>query len=230
LGLHDCDFIPAEYHEQRRVQGLVRKHVASVLVVFAIWMVWVGAHRHRIQTAEAIMADISAQKSEFDVVAARKSEMERARGILKNLQDLMRELAGSRSLVTVFGELSRRIPDSIVLTECHLFEPSLSEYSVDAEGNGSMDVKGGFSQGRLVRQNRETSPEVVEVDVMRRGLTLVGVARTIPDVIDFAAALDKSQAFYEVDMDVRETTMYAGLPAHRFRMTCRIAQELERAR
>ncbi len=226
----DCDFIPAVYHEQRQVRRLLRKHVAGVVVVFAISLIWFGSHQHRIKSAEAVIADIALQKAELDVVAARKSEMERARAVLKNLQDLMGELAGSRSLVTVFGELSRRIPDSIVLTGCHLYEPSLSEYSVDVENNGSTDTGIGFSRARSGSGLQSASPEVVEVDSMRRGLTLIGVARSVPDIIDFAASLDKSPAFYEVDMDVREATLYAGLPAHRFRMTCQIAQELERVR
>lgn len=226
----DCDFIPAVYHEQRNVRRLLRKHVSGVVVLFAICLIWFGSHRHRIKSAEAFMADIELQKAELDVVAARKSEMERARAVLKNLQDLMDELAGSRSLVTVFGELSRRIPDSIVLTGCHLYEPSLSEYSVNVENNGSTVAGIGFSPKRPGIAFQSASPEVVEVDSMRRGLTLVGVARSVPDIIDFAASLDKSPAFYEVDMDVREATLYAGRPAHRFRMTCQIAQGSERAR
>lgn len=223
----DCDFIPAEYHEQRRVRGTVRQRVAGAIGLAGIMLVWFGAHHYRIESAEAMMQDIVAQKKQMDSLAAKKSEMEQARLVLSNLQELMQQLAGGRSLVAVFGELSRRIPDSIVLTGCHLYEPSLSDYTADAERAAEHSTI--QSRGRGSRRTRALSPapNVVASEDLRRGLTLEGVARSIPDVIDFAAALDKSPAFYDVDMDIQEPAMFAGRPAQRFRMTCRIARQAE---
>ncbi|HPF39448.1 MAG TPA: PilN domain-containing protein [Phycisphaerae bacterium] len=221
----DCDFIPAEYHERRRVRGMVRQRVASIVGIFSIMLVWVGAHYYQISSAEAMMQDVAAQKAQMESLATRKAEMEQARTALTNLQDLMRELAGERSLVSVFGELSQRIPDSIVLTGIQMYEPSMSEYAVETGKQSAMAQAPVSRRNPRATRTEPMAPTLTEIESMRRGLTLYGVARSIPDIIDFAAALDKSPAFFEVDMDVREPTMYAGRAARRFRMTCRMAQE-----
>lgn len=221
----DCDFIPAEYHEQRQVRGVVRQRVAGVVGLIAIMLVWIGAHYYRVSSAEAMMVDIVAQKAQIESVAVKKSEMEQAKTVLSNLRELMQALAGGRSLVSVFGELSHRIPDSIVLTGIQLYEPSLSDFATEQDGGGVAGMMIGRQGATRVARGVGSSPSIVDVESMRRGLTLYGVARSIPDIIDFAAALDKSAAFFEVDMDVRETAMFAGRPARRFRMTCRIAHE-----
>lgn len=225
----DCDFIPAEYHERRRVRTMIRQRVGGCVGLVAIMLVWLGAHHYRLKSAEAMMADVGAQKAQMESLAARKAEMERARSVLTNLQDLMVELGGRRSLVAVFGELSRRIPDSIVLTGCQLYEPSLSDYAIDTDRSNGQD-SAASRRNAAFNMGGQTSPRIVEPDSMRRGLTLYGVAWSIPDITDFAASLDKSPAFYEVDMDVRDPVVFAGQPVQQFRMTCRIAQQSENVR
>ncbi|MCB9858093.1 MAG: hypothetical protein H6818_20605 [Phycisphaerales bacterium] len=221
----DCDFIPAEYHEQRQVRGVVRQRVFGIVGMIGIMVVWLGAHYFRVSSAEAMMVEIAEQKAQVESVAARKAEMEQAKTVLSNIRELMQTLAGGRSLVTVFGELSHRVPDSIVLTGCQLYEPSLSDFATEVVGGSAVGLMVGRRGAERDLRRGASAPEVVDVESMRRGLTLYGVARSIPDIIDFAAALDKSPAFFEVDMDVREPTMFAGRPARRFRMTCRIAHE-----
>lgn len=224
----DCDFIPAEYHEQRRARGLVRKRIASVGCLIGIMLIWFGANEYRLKSAEAMMRDVEAQKAQVESTKARKAQMEQARGVLLNIEQLLHELAGGRSLVAMFGELSRRVPDSIVLTGCRVYEPTLADYSVEVDQNGAETSRSRTRSPAMSRREAQ-SPHVVEPESVRRGLTIYGVARSIPDIIDFAAALDDSPAFYEVEMDVREPALYAGKPAQRFRLTCQIAQQTETA-
>jgi hypothetical protein len=60
---------------------------------------------------------------------------------------------------------------------------------------------------------------------MRSKLKLSGIAATLPDIIQFAAALEQSPLFDRVNMRVGEPAVWAGHPAERFELTCELLPE-----
>ena len=170
------------------------------------------------------MSEIHGQKSQIESVAARKLEMEQARTVLENLRNLLDELSGRRSLMPVFGDLSRRMPESIVLTSCQLYEPIFSDYSVIDLDSGMDPDSPAALANTLASAARDTAQDVVPE---HRGLKLVGVASTIPDIINLAAELDRSPLFFQVDMEIKEPTVYLGQPARRFEVRCRLMPQRE---
>jgi len=206
---------------------MVRRRAVGLVALFAIMAVWIGANENRLDTAQAMMDDIGAQKSEIENVASHKVEMERARAALSDLQILLSELTGRRSLVIVFGEISRRIPEDIVLTGCRFYEPTLCDHGLSESETAPNDQRPNTASPR--HTNRASASRRADAEPLRHGLTLVGVGLSIPDIIDFAAALDKSPLFVRVNMDVKEAIVYAGRPARRFELTCRIVRQEEEA-
>jgi len=222
--VHDCDFIPNEYRERQRVRRMVRHRAIAMASLFGVMIVWFLSNHYRLSSAQAMMTDVAAQKSELERVAAIRQDMEQARSVLQNLRQLLGELSGHRSLVPVFADLSRRIPDSIVLTACRLYEPAICEYAIPESEVGAV------REGReaLIRSRaRAANAPKIDAGTMYRGLELIGVARTIPDIIEFNAALDRSPLFFHVTMEVKDPVIHLGQPARRFEIRCRLTPQRE---
>lgn len=225
--MYDCDFIPIEYRERQRVRRMVRHRVIALVSLFGAMAVCFAANQYQLSSAQAMIAEVREQKSEIERVADRRREMEQARVVLKNLRQLLDQLSGHRSLVPVFSDLSGRIPDSIVLTSCVLYEPTLSDFAVPRINAGDADQA---RRAALTRSHSIASDPNGDAELKYRGLKLTGVARTVPDIIEFVTELDRSPLFFQVNMDVKEAVIHLGQPARRFELRCRLMRQTEAGR
>lgn len=217
--MSECNFIPDRYREQKAFRHSVRLRVSGIGVILCIMVIWCLAHAHRLSSAEAMQSEISLQLDQVETNAAKKKAMDSQLAELRSRQHLIEKLSGRTSLVLVFGELSRRQPNMVVLTDISVDCSSLAAYTQPAAPAPVQGIPAPVQPGGM---NPEVSPEP---RTMQSGLKLSGIAASLPDIIQFAAALEKSPLFDRVTMKVDDSTVWAGRSAERFELTCELVPQ-----
>lgn len=219
VDVNECNFIPDRYREEKAFRRAIRLRVSGLGAIFCIMVLWWVAHGHRLSSAEAMQSEISLQLDQVEANAAQKRTMDSQLAELRSRRHLIEKLSGRTSLILVFSELSRRQPDMVVLTAVSVECSSLAAYTTPVATSA---VSGVPSSIPLAEVRPEVHPEHA---VMRSKLKLSGIAATLPDIIQFAAALEQSPLFDRVNMRVGEPAVWAGHPAERFELTCELLPE-----
>lgn len=214
----DCDFIPAEYHEQQSLRRAVKLRAICVGAMFVIMAIWVVVHHHRLSSAEAMLAEVMLQKDQIKIHADKQEVMKREKTHLNKRHELINQLSEQASLIVVYSDLSRRLPTTVVLTKVTLHCPSLSVFFKEE----LPDVNSGMSrkQFRSVPVSREETPTITKAN-----LKMTGIAVTQSDAIQFAATLEKSPLFDRVYMEAKDPTVWAGRRVQRFELVCELAAQ-----
>ncbi|MBN2560684.1 MAG: PilN domain-containing protein [Phycisphaerae bacterium] len=218
--MEDCDFIPTRYREAHTLKRAIRLRASCVGLLIAIMLVWAVVHKHRLASERAMMPDVARQHEQIAIHLAKKEAMEAERAALRNHRRLIEQLRGDLDLVVVFSDISRRMPETVVLTELSVHCPSLRRYAVKEED----DLQRGRPTPPASRQARSDRQLEDELTVDR--ITMNGIAREIPEVIGFAAALEDSELLSRVQMEMGEATAWAGREARRFELTCDLAKQV----
>ena len=219
MKLIDCDFIPAAFHEKQALRRAVKLRTFFVCMMYAFMMLWGVVHRHRLSNAQAMLTEVSHQQGQLDVHAEKKEAMEFEQNRLRDRQRLLDQLSDRSSLVVVLSALSRHLPETVILTEWSLQRPSLSS-SVDVSSPRT-------ATGPRGPRSRQRPSDDADTDRSRRNaiLQLTGIAVSIPDVIQFAAALESSPLFDRVYMEARGPTVWAGRRAEKFDLNCELVPQ-----
>ncbi|MCG8406513.1 MAG: PilN domain-containing protein [Phycisphaerales bacterium] len=212
----DCDFIPAHYHEQQALRRAVKIRAFCVGTMFVIMAIWIFVHHHRLSNAESMLSEIRLQKDQIRIHAAKRAAMKMEKARLHDRQQLIDQLSNHASLVLVYSDLSRRLPETVVLTKVSLKCPSLSAY-VDKEEPESDALIPRANPRRAIVPEEDEIPEIIGNE-----LTMTGIAVSQGDVIQFAAALEKSPLFDQVYMEAKDPTLWAGRRAQRFELVCEL--------
>lgn len=217
--MSECDFIPDHYREERAFRRSIRVRVSGFGVILSIMVLWCVAHGHRLAGAEAMQSEISLQLDQVETNAAKKRAMDSQLAELRSRQRLIEKLSGRASLVLVFSELSRRQPEMVVLTDVSVDCSSLAAYTEQTAASPVSGIPPSVQPGGVKLEVSQEPP------TMQARLKLSGIAVSLPDIIQFAAALEKSPLFDRVTMKVNDSTVWAGRSAERFELTCELAPQ-----
>ena len=213
--MSDCNFIPDRYREEMAFQRSIRVRVSGIGVILSIMVLWCVAHGNRLAGAEAMQSEISLQLDQVETNAAKKQTMDSQLAELRSRQRLIEKLSGRASLILVFSELSRRQPEMVVLTDVSVDSSSLAAYTEHA---ALPDAPRGLRSS--VPSEDVESESGPKPPAMQSRLKLSGIAAALPDIIQFAARLEKSPLFDRVTMKVNDSTAWAGRRAESFELTC----------
>jgi hypothetical protein len=217
----DCDFIPADYHATRTMRAAIRLRAGCVSAMVAIMVLWVAAHHHRLSTVKAMMPEITRQQEQLSMDSAKKASMELERERLKDRRRLLTELEAGVSLVPVLSEISRRMPETIVLIELSASSPSVSRFSVEEQAPGKPQEPSAPG----AKPATPTPPQ--EDQDLTATLTMMGIAVDNADVARFAAALEGSPLFDRIQPEAKGSTVWSGRRAQLFELTCGLVRQQE---
>jgi Tfp pilus assembly protein PilN len=232
--VQDCDFIPARYHEAKALRRAVKVRATFIGIMIAIMVLWGVAHQHHLAEVQALIADVDRQQEQVTLHMAKKQSMEAERGALRDQQRLLDRLQGNASLVVLFGDISRRLPDAVVLVELSVQCGSLCQYAAEEEPGATPD-KAKAQVGRQLGGQRSSlsypqrSSLSYQTEQDERGavdhVTLRGIAREIRDAIEFAAGLEGSRLLDKVELEMKRPTTWGGRTGHAFELRCRLVKQ-----
>jgi Tfp pilus assembly protein PilN len=239
--VQDCDFIPTQYREAWALRKALKLRASCVGMLIAIMALWVVANHHRLSSAQAMVAEVERQEQQVRIHLAKKQQMEAERAALESHQRLIEQLDAGIDLVVVFSDISRRMPDTVVLTAMTANCPALARYA--AEEKAAPAPQGVPPSAAAPTPPRpplqagrqpsaapppapapQSKPPEEAADVDR--ITLIGIARELPDVIAFAAALEGSRLFNRVQMEMKEPVVWAGRKAQQFEIRGDLARQV----
>ena len=213
----DCDFIPSRYHDARRIRRMLQRRVVGVIVLLAVMAVWFYTNQSRIARADAMMDDAEAQQLQVANVAAYKLQLLQQRSGLNDLQKMLNTLTGDRDLVLIISELSRRVPETIVLTKCDVTVPSIYRFGIETDPKDA-DKTVPIANKTLLQSAGLFGDESAAT------MVLEGIGAGDSAIIDFAADLDRSPLFFKVKFDVLEDVVFEQRPGKTFSLTCRLTR------
>ncbi len=213
--MQNCDFIPDSYHQARILRRALRLRVSCVGALIAIMALWVVVHRQQLRVVEAMRADVRRQHEQISIHLAKKQQMETERERLRGRQRLIDHLAQNVSLEVLLSDISRRMPETVVLTDLSARCSSLCRHALE---EGTSAVTRGVSPPGEAASRREARPAIDRV-------ILTGIAREIPEVIEFAAALERSPLFGRVQMQMDDLKVWTGYEVQGFELVCDLATQ-----
>lgn len=211
--MQDCDFIPDSYHEARILRRALRLRMSCVGALIAIMALWVVVHRQQLRVVEAMRVDVRRQHEQITIHLAKKQQMETERERLRGRQRLIDHLSQNVTLEILLSDISRRMPETVVLTDLSARCSSLCRHALEEETSA---VKRGVSAPGEAATGREARPAIDRV-------ILTGIAREIPEVIEFAAALESSPLFGRVQMQMDDLKVWTGYEVRGFELVCDLA-------
>ncbi len=220
--MRDCDFIPPEYHQTQALRQAVKLRAAFVGVMFLLMGIWVVVHQHRLKAAEAMLSEIALQEEQLRIHRAKKQIMQQEQTRLHDRQELVSRLSDQASLVVICSALSRCLPDTVVLTRLSLQSPSLSSFVSPKQA----PPKGGAAAKAPVPTYVGAEPQASMNQMPKIGLS--GIAATHPEMIQFAAALEKNPLFDRVYMEVKDPASWGGRRAEQFELVCELLPHEDR--
>ncbi|MBK8270848.1 MAG: hypothetical protein IPK83_22080 [Planctomycetes bacterium] len=211
----DCDFIPPKYHEQRVTRRMVKRRSACVGGMFAVMVLWIAAHQHQLSVAEAMLTEVSSQKSQLAQIAQMKAELAAEQSRLIAHEQLIEQLSDRADLVIVSSELTRCMPESVVFDRSHI--ECFVHGAVRVERSGAVS-----SQSTSVESSPMPAAVMPAEPIRPTKLRMAGIAPTSSDVIQFAATLEKSNLFDKVYTEKVESTIWSDRKAEYFEMSCEL--------
>ncbi len=219
--MRDCDFIPPDYHQTQTLRQAVKLRAAFVGVMFLLMGVWIVVHEHRQSAAEAMLGEIALQEEQLRIHRAKKQIMQQEQTRLHERQELVSRLSDQASLVVICSALSRCQPDTVVLTMLSLDSPSLRGFLPQKQSPARIAAAPSPASPPSPAENKETPSHAPK-------LGLAGIAATHPEMIQFAAALEKNPLFDRVYMEVKDPASWGGRRVEQFELVCELAVHEDR--
>jgi Tfp pilus assembly protein PilN len=213
----DCDFIPYTYRERSSQRGAMKLRASLVGAMVALMVLWMTAHNRELATAEAMLTDARQQLTQVDILLTRKGAMEARRERLARLERLVSELRSPASPVVIMSDLSRRMPESVILTDLSIESASVRRFV----HRPPSDKKG----------TPVTGATEVEAAPLADGTRLVvrGLALDTSDAIRFSASLEASPLFADVQMTLRGSGEWGGRQGEAFELSCALPRHVRSA-
>lgn len=183
--------------------------------MFAVMVLWIAAHQRQLSVAEAMLTEVSSQKSQLAQIAQMKAELAAEQARLMAHEQLIEQLSDRADLVIVSSELTRCMPESVVLTEVKLNASFMEPYLLKGQ-------KATSSNSISVEASSTPASGMPAEPIRPTKLRMAGIAPTSSDVIQFAATLEKSQLFDKVYTEKVESTIWSDRKADYFEMSCEL--------
>lgn len=215
----DLDFIPEQYHETRSLKGAVRLRASLISAMVVFMVLWVVANQKRISAAQAMTIEVKTQEAQVDTHLSKKAEMEQERARLEDGLTLLEILESKASPVVVLSDVSRRISDTVFLTDLVLTTPSAGRYA---------KTEAAREASKPQETTQAPSPETAEPESQPQSapqLVISGLATETPDVIQFSALLEESPLVSRVQMELKGIVVWGGRRGQGFKMTCDLYPE-----
>ena len=224
--MKDCDFIPASHHVRRAQHHVLRMRISFISVMVVIMILWVTAHHHQLSSAEAMLTDVLTQRDQVEILLARKAEMESERTALMSRKQLVECLEDDVNAVVLLSELSRSMPQTVVLTKLILTAPGVSQFGIaDATPKEFTEQSKIGAPGASVAATANATELARPPEVVIPRLNLFGVASEAAEVIKFAATLERSALVARVSMQVKGSVDWAGRRVEQFEMSCELVEQ-----
>lgn len=202
---------------------MLRMRVSFISVMVVIMIIWITAHHHQVASAEAMLADVRTQRDQVEELLIKKSEMEKERAALATRRRLMDCLEDDVNTVVLMSELSRSMPQTVILTRLILTAPGVAQFGVSESTPKEKDaVAKAAVSGTPGAPAHEVPQPVAYVGPK---LEMFGVASEASEVIKFAAALERSTLVSRVSMQVKGPADWAGRRVEQFEMTCELVEQ-----
>lgn len=216
--MKDCDFIPASHHEAVLISRALKRRATMIGTLIGAMVLWVIVQRHQISSAQAVMTEIENGRQQISDHLIKRDAMEIERTRLDEQHQLVSRLFNGSHLAVVLSDLSRRQPDTIVLISMTLQAPGLSAF-VAPKTETLVDAAG-------TPTGPQAHPPIKPLSVSQKPsqLTLVGIASSAPDVIRFAAELERSPFLDQVQMQSKGAVRWAGRRAEKFELKCELVR------
>jgi Tfp pilus assembly protein PilN len=206
----DCDFIPHDYHLAADHRRAVRLRAMGVGCVALMMLVWFGAHHQELGAAHAMLTDIQAQQQQVRIHLDRKGALVAERAHLDEHRDLLAALGDRARLVVVFADLSRRLPNRVVLTR----------FGVDRSPAVPAPDPAAPAPAGKAAEKTALEPELTP------RLRVSGVAVTTSDILEFAAELEKSPLFDRVDVNITGPAQWNRRRVQGFELDCDLVRQM----
>lgn len=212
------DFIPMEHHEAGRRRRMIQLRCAGIGALVVVMGLWVGVNRRMIASARAIMPEIELIQRQIDIHRDRVAELTAKRTVLDARQKFLDQLQQRISLVPVLADISERMPETVLLTRLS-FNPELLVTEADdaRKSSATIDAINRDAASSFGDPGMDTDPRPAGNGPF---LTIRGVARTVPDILSFAEALERSKLLNRVEMQIAEPSIWAGKRVQQFVATC----------
>ena len=219
------DFIPLEHHEAGRRQRMIRMRCAGIGVLVVVMGFWIGVNRQMIASARAIMPEIDLLQKQIDIHRERVVELTANRATLDARRVFLEQLQQRISLVPILADVSERMPESVLLTRFS-FNPELLGKDEDESrkpgATADAERAGPRSSDTTGKQQNTTDSRP---PMNGPFVTINGVARTVPDILSFAEALERSKLLNRVEMQIAEPGTWAGKRVQQFVATCALVPQ-----
>lgn len=219
------DFIPFEHHEAGRRRRMIRMRCAGIAALVVVMGIWIGVNRTMIASARAIMPEINLLQKQIEIHRGRVEELSANRAMLDARRAFLDQLQQRINLVPILADISERMPESVLLTRFS-FNPDLIGANEDEQRarRSHTDSKPLDSKSAEASGGQQNSTDLRAASG-GSFVTIHGVARTVPDVLSFAEALERSKLLNRVEMQIGEPGTWAGKRVQQFVATCALVPQ-----
>lgn len=214
----DCDFIPTDYHQARLQHRAIKMRGALVSALIVIMVLWIVANRHQVSQASAMLSDVVAQQQQLAVHLAKKDAMEAEKQRLRDHQRLMDQFERPASLVVVLGDISRRLPETVILTRVSFQSATLRRYAPATPDKVTTPDAAAATAAANPEKNSDAAATVTQI-------AMSAFANEVSEAIRCAAALERSPLVAHVQMELKGESVWSGRKGQQFEMTCELMDQ-----
>jgi len=199
---------------------MIRIRSAGICALMVVMGIWIGVNKRMIASARAMMPEIEAQQRQVDIHIARTKQLIDDRATLDARRGFLEQLQQRISLVPVLADISDRMPESVLLTRLSLNAEYLeADEPANSDAPTAADLRSSKPNKPLDVTRKISTSDLAELAVIPPVISIRGVARAVPDILEFAAALERSKLLGRIEMQIRRPGIWAGKQVQRFEVT-----------
>ncbi len=218
----DCDFLPDSFHQTQSSRRAIKLRGTLISALIVIMVIWVAANQHQLSSANAMLMDVTAQREQIAQHLTKRDQMESEKNHLRDRQRLLEQFDSHASLVVVLSDLSRRLPETVVLTKVTYRSESLHRFAFDVPTevprNKPPDVIGSTPA-------KVETPAVPEAPPSTTEIRMSAFASEVPEAIRCAAALERSPLVARVQMELKGEATWGGRRGQEVELNCVLLEQ-----
>lgn len=188
--MNGVDFIPADYHQERRRQIWFRRRYATVVLIAVTWTVGTLMTRQFISRAYGQMTDLQGAYEKGFRKVEQVRELEAKVLMLARKARALDRLCPRTPVSAILAELSARVGDRVLLTDLKLTQIPIESQTPEDGGASS-----GVARVTAAVKSRES---VLPDQPMGTSIALTGIAADAGEAAALIARLEDSEYFMQV--------------------------------
>lgn len=218
----DCDFLPDSFHQTQSSRRAIKLRGTLISALIAIMVIWVTANQHQLSSANAMLTEVTSQREQIAQHLNKRDLMEEEKKHLRDRQRLLEQFESRASLVVVLCDLSRRLPETVVLTKVAYRAESLHRFALDVPAESPQKkppVVIGSPPAKV------QTPAVPDAPPGATEIRMSAFASEVPEAIKCAAALERSPLVARVQMELKGETTWGGRRGQEVELTCVLLEQ-----